>query len=222
MNRILDTLIPTALLALVVATSAQAQPPHFAGLLDSADSNKDGAISREELAAVDVFALLDRNSDGKIDLFDLGPAFRMRADGGFLLHLADEDKDGKLTKADWQFFLSKADANSDGQLSYNELMAFLPPPPAPPEAPAAPAVPDAPRAPHHVHGIAPVMPNMPVPPMPPGPPANLSIEDLVGNFDRFDANQDGELSGDELPNRMWHPRHYGAPGSGSEASKSDG
>ncbi len=52
-------------------------------------------MSRAELAAVDVFAKLDTNQDGKLDDQDVDRVFFFHGpQGGFLLQLAAEENDG--------------------------------------------------------------------------------------------------------------------------------
>ena len=216
MSKILVTTIPAALLAATFGLPLEAQPapPHFmppslATLMEAADTNKDGAISRTELAAIDVFAKLDTNKDGKIDGSDVDRFFSFRGpQGTFLLRVADEDEDGKLTRADWQTFISKSDSDGDGVLESAELRSVMPAPPAPPEPPEAPAPPDPPAAMGAGAPARPaIAPRPPLPPLPP-PPPELDASELAELFDRFDANQDGLLEAAELPpsRLIWRQR----------------
>jgi hypothetical protein len=197
------TLPVAATLALAAVDLASAQPRHLpspaiAGLIESADADKDGAVTRAELEAVDVFAKLDTNKDGKIDDSDVDHVFFFHAapHGGFLLRLAVEEKDGTLSRADWDAWIAKNDSDGNGLLEQEELRSLMPTPPVPPEPPAAP------RAPAPPPGMAaprpPMPPDAPRPPLPP-PPPELDAEDLAAAFDRFDTNKDGILEKSELP-----------------------
>ena len=227
MKKLLATTIPTTLWALALASPAAAQPPEgrllpppFATLIDSADANKDGALTRAELAAIDVFAKLDTNQDGKIDGTDFDRVFVMHGapHGAFLLRVADEDQDGKLTRADWQDWISKTDADRDGLLQHDELKASLPAPPAPPEAPEPP---DAPPA-QPGFGRPPLPPQAPQAPLPPEPP-KLNASELAATFDRFDTNHDGLLEGAELPpSRFFWRQRLPAPTDTTGTQKSTG
>lgn len=213
MDRIFVSTIPAALMAMVFSLPAQGQgpdrkflPPPLASLIEIADADGDGAISRSELAAVDVFANLDVNEDGKIDASDVDRVFVFHSggpQGAFLLRAADEDKDGKLSRADWQIFVAGVDTDGDGILQASELRNLMPPPPEPPAAPEAPLAPGTP---------APVMvPRPPLPPAaprPPLPPPEFDAAALAAMFERFDANKDGVLESSELPpSRMiWRQR----------------
>lgn len=184
-------------------TTGAFPPSPLANLIAAADSDQDGAISRSELAAIDVFAKLDSNQDGKIDNQDVDRLFFVHPlQGAFLLRLAAEDNDGTLTRADWQSWLAKADADGDGMLKRDELKSLMPTPPTPPEPPAAPMAPAPPGAP-----APPASPRPPLPPLPPAPP-ELATADLAATFDKLDANKDGQLDSSELPpGRMfWRQR----------------
>lgn len=208
MNRILEATIPTALLALVFGAPAPAQEARFPPspvktLIESADADDDGVVTRAELAAIDVFAKLDTNQDGKLSDADVDQVFVFHAGrrGAFLLRAADEDQDGKLTRADWQSWITEIDADGDGVLQPEELRAILPPPPDAPEAPEPPAPPAPPskagasRVPAPPRGLA------PLPPMPPHPlaPPEFSAADLGELFEELDANGDGLLEKSEMP-----------------------
>lgn len=217
MNKILAITIPAAFWAATFAATAEAQPgtpaappapprfPALAALFEGADTNKDGAISRAELEAVDVFAKLDTNADGKIDAADADHVFFFHSGpkGGILLRLADEDQDGKLSRTDWQIFIDKADTDGDGTLASAELRGLMPVPPSPPAPPAPPAPPLAPGPPPPgVPVSVPLPPGAPRPPLPPLPPAppEFDAAELAAMFDQFDANKDGVLEASELPN----------------------
>lgn len=228
MDRFFAGTIPTALLAMAFSLPAHAQspgrpfvPPPLSSLIESADADGDGAISRSELAAIDVFAKLDANKDGKIDAADVDRVFFFHSglpQGGFLLRVAAEDKDGKLSRADWQSFVAAADTDGDGILQASELRGLMPLPPEPPAAPEAPLAPGTP---------APVMvprpprpPAAPRPPLPP-PPPSFDAAALAAMFERFDANKDGVLEASELPpsRTIWRQRLSAAAG---EPAREDG
>lgn len=218
MDRLFVSTIPAALLAMVFSLPAEAQgpdrkfvPPPLASLIETADTDGDGAISRAELAAIDVFAKLDVNKDGKLDASDVDNVRFFHTGGphgGFLLRAADEDKDGKLSRADWQIFVAGADSDGDGILQASELRSLMPLPPVPPSAPEAPEAPLAPGAPAPVAVQRPPLPPAaPRPPLPP-PPPELDAAELAAMFERFDANKDGVLEAGELPpsRMMWRQR----------------
>lgn len=211
MNRMLALTLPAALLAATFGLPAAAETPAkttmpappspLAGLIAAADTDKDGAVSRAELAAVDVFAKLDANQDGKLDDQDVNRFFFFHGpQGGFLLRLAAEENDGALTKAGWQAWVAKADADGDGVLEREEMRSLMPEPPVPPAAPAAPPAPPGAPAPIAV-------PRPPAPPTPPVPP-QIDAADLAAAFDKFDTNKDGQIDASELPpSRMiWRQR----------------
>lgn len=223
MNRMLALTLSAALWAATFGLPAAAETPAkttrplppspLAGLIAAADTDKDGAVSRAELAAVDVFAKLDANQDGKLDDQDVDRFFFFHGpQGGFLLRMAAEENDGTLTKAGWQAWLSKADADGDGVLEREELRSLMPEPPVPPVPPVAPAAPPAlPGAPAPA-----AVPRPPAPPAPPVPP-QIDTADLAAAFDKFDTNKDGQLDAAELPpSRMiWRQRLATGAGTGT-------
>lgn len=224
MDRLFVSTFPAALLAMAFSLPAEAQgpdrkfvPPPLASLIETADADGDGAISRAELAAIDVFAKLDVNQDGKVDASDVDNVRFFHSGGphgGFLLRAADEDQDGKLSRADWQIFVAGADSDGDGILQTSELRSLMPLPPVPPAAPEAPQPPDAPRASLAPGAPAPLaVPRPPLPPAAPRPPLppplpELDAAELAAMFERLDANKDGVLEAGELPpsRMMWRQR----------------
>jgi Ca2+-binding EF-hand superfamily protein len=109
-------------------------PPLFAKL----DRDRDGALSKEELAkAVDLFGELDANGDGRLDPGELfrpdGQPQRPQTDtnpqrGDFLTRLIkdnDRNEDGKLSRDEaperMRANFERADRNSDGSLDADEL-----------------------------------------------------------------------------------------------------
>lgn len=230
MNRILEATLPTALLVIVFGTPAQAQegrflPSPISGLIESADANNDGVVTRAELAAIDVFAKLDTNQDGKLSFADGDHVlFHGARRGSFLLRAADEDQDGKLTKADLQGWFNKIDDDADGVLQPEELRAVMPPPPDVPDAPEAPAPPEPPSKTTATRRPLPNPVMVPRPPMPPPPvaPPELTANELKEMFDAADTNGDGLLDSDELPPglHIWQQRIQVAPA--PKAGKSGG
>ena len=197
MHKIFISTLPiVAIWTLAAGDSASAQPL-VSALIESADADKDGAVSRAELEAVDVFAKLDTNKDGKIDEADVDRVFFFHGGphGGFLLRLAAEEKDGSLSRADWDAWIAKNDTDGNGLLEQEELRSLMPTPPVPPEPPAAPRAPAPPGMPAP---RPPLPPDAPRPPLPP-PPPELDASDLAEAFDRFDTNKDGLLEKSELP-----------------------
>src|SRR5688500_13585967 len=122
MTRIRIALVTAGLLA-GAATVAVARPhgghdgprgwDHFA---EKHDTNGDGAVTREELAAGNErFARLDENADGRVTEDE----FRAALAGRVLGHLAtraDEDRNGELTQAEWSAFLAELAEDGDGSL----------------------------------------------------------------------------------------------------------
>ena len=124
MTRIRIALAAAGLLA-GAATVAVARPhgahdgplgwEHFA---EKHDTDRDGAVTREELAATaagDRFARLDENADGRVTEDE----FRAAIAGRVLGHLAmraDEDRNGELTQGEWSAFLAELDEDGDGSL----------------------------------------------------------------------------------------------------------
>lgn len=129
-------ILVTAALA-AMATAAQAQ--NFGrfdsmGSLETADSNGDGTITRQEYAASrDArFASLDRNHDGAISKSDFGRLAKFRPEAAnrlnALIRQVDQNQDGKATKAEFSSapmpLFDRADSNADGKLDQGELAAL--------------------------------------------------------------------------------------------------
>jgi Ca2+-binding EF-hand superfamily protein len=103
-------------------------------VLDSADANHDGLITRAEFqeARMRIFIRLDRNGDGYIDKSDAsgGPLRRRKVEqviAGLVSRL-DKDGDGRISRAEFQsapmVMFERADLNHDGVVDAQELAAF--------------------------------------------------------------------------------------------------
>lgn len=100
-----------ALAVAVASTSALAHPRghwgHGGGMFQRADTDGDGAISRDEYRAWQdaVFAKRDRNSDGLLDEADRAEDTTKRrhraARGATLRKQLDTDNDGKISKVEF-------------------------------------------------------------------------------------------------------------------------
>jgi Ca2+-binding EF-hand superfamily protein len=87
-----------------------------------ADRDQDGKISREELTAMhaSLFEQLDANNDGVVTVAEADPHF---------MDLADQNRDGKVTKQENEVYASEAaardlaqcDTNGDDALSGEEI-----------------------------------------------------------------------------------------------------
>lgn len=158
------TLIFAAALALPGAAIAQtppAQPQAAApqsmsradylktvdGRFATIDTNHDGAVTKDEIAAMQAKALaeaqtaeqksieadfkkLDTNKDNSLSLAEFkaaAPALRPRQTADQMLAEIDSNKDGKVTSAEYRAAplanFDKADANHDGTLTAQELAA---------------------------------------------------------------------------------------------------
>jgi hypothetical protein len=119
----------------MMAARALAGPrqPDPARIFDSADTNGDGVITREEFHAARerLFGRLDRNGDGYIDRNDLSGrlAGRQKAQERLaeLVAQLDKDADGRLSKAEFVEgptpLFDRADTDHNGELSKNEVAA---------------------------------------------------------------------------------------------------
>ena len=129
-------LVCAGVLAAALSGTACAQMRGSPGqMLEKADANKDGVVTREEYheARMAMFAKLDRNDDGFIDQED-APKFRRRGngDGGermdALKQELDRDSDGRISREEFAngplLVFEKADSNKDGKLDSAEIDAF--------------------------------------------------------------------------------------------------
>jgi Ca2+-binding EF-hand superfamily protein len=124
--------------ALVFAGPALAKPKGEGGrgqMLQAADANKDGVISRAEAttAREQHFARMDVNDDGFLTKEDREAAKAARETerrargGGEGPGRADTDGDGKISKAEFMAapmpMFDRVDANGDGQITQDEMKA---------------------------------------------------------------------------------------------------
>ncbi|MEP7245772.1 MAG: EF-hand domain-containing protein [Gammaproteobacteria bacterium] len=138
---------PAVLLAATPTTTAGSPAPgsdrggHEGAWFNRLDTNKDGAVSKEEAqAAADervtkMFAELDTNHDGQITQDEVRAAHEakkaeMEAKFAARVKQADTNGDGLLSKEEVQAGLpmlargfDRLDTNKDGQLSSDELQA---------------------------------------------------------------------------------------------------
>jgi len=122
-------------LGAAISGSACAQMRGGAGqMLEKADANKDGRVTREEYAQsrLQMFDKLDRNDDGFVDQED-APKVRRRQGGGgermeALKDGLDRNADGRISREEFangpMLAFEKADANQDSQLDHAEIEAF--------------------------------------------------------------------------------------------------
>lgn len=119
----------------MMAVRAVAQPrqPDATKMFDSADTNGDGVITREEFrsACERGFARLDRNGDGYIDKSDMPSRLigRQKAQERLARMTArlDKDGDGRISEAEFVDGLAPlfdlADTDHNGELSKEEVAA---------------------------------------------------------------------------------------------------
>lgn len=102
---------------------------HGLGFLRQADANKDGVITKEEVAALADrdFAQWDRNKDGVIDQADRDALRAEMVDYAVkrMAHRMGAGPDGKITREQFQAKaaerFARLDANNDGKLTRGEL-----------------------------------------------------------------------------------------------------
>lgn len=104
-----------------------------AALLDNADANHDGVVTREEFAAARAwrFTQFDRNHDGVLSMDDFPRLSRRGGDRAerlqTLIHALDMDGDGRVTHEEMRNapspLFDRFDANHDGRLDAGELAA---------------------------------------------------------------------------------------------------
>ena len=112
---------------------AQQRQPDPSRIFDSADTNGDGVITREEFHAARerLFGRLDRNGDGFIDKDDMSGrlAGRQKAQERLaaLVTQLDKDGDGRVSKSEFidgsTPLFDRADTDHNGELSRDEVAA---------------------------------------------------------------------------------------------------
>jgi EF-hand domain pair/EF hand len=113
---------------------AQQRQPDPSKIFESADTNGDGVITREEFHAARerLFARLDRNGDGYIDEDDMSGrlAGRQKAQERLaeLVSQLDSDRDGRVSKTEFidgpTPLFDRADTDHNGELSKDEVAAM--------------------------------------------------------------------------------------------------
>lgn len=112
---------------------AQQRQPDPSRIFDSADTNGDGVITREEFHAARerLFARLDRNGDGFIDKDDMSGRLVGRQKTqerlAALVTQLDTDGDGRVSKSEFvdgpTLLFDRADTDHNGELSRDEVAA---------------------------------------------------------------------------------------------------
>jgi hypothetical protein len=135
----LSALLSPALLAMAAlhAAPAPAQIGRAQGdagaTLQSADTNKDGIVTRAEFngARIARFAQMDRNGDGFVSRDDFRTLLRLRPQAGqrldSLLAAGDANHDGRLSREEQLAapmpLFERVDANRDGKIDAKEMAA---------------------------------------------------------------------------------------------------
>ncbi len=227
--------------AMLMTVSVSAQPPAERGadvwthLSAELDADQDGTISREEFdQATSRFPRLDSNGDGVLteDDFAEGSGFghKRKASGPMgagLVRGADVDRDGTITSGEWDQFLLTADPDGDGVVDPADLRpshprrrggrpGFSGPGFSGPgvSGPGEQSDDSAERQELHQQRRLEMQQRM-LDSVDRNQNGNLDIDDMNTIFGELDLNTDGELSGDELPQRRRGPRRGGRGGPGS-------
>ena len=113
---------------------AQQRQPDPSRIFDSADTNGDGVITRDEFHAARerLFVRLDRNGDGFIDKDDMSGRLvgRRKAQERLatLVTQLDKDGDGRVSKSEFVDgpapLFDRADTDHNGELSRDEVAAM--------------------------------------------------------------------------------------------------
>ncbi len=166
------------------------------------DENQDGAISREEFdRATSRFPRLDQNEDGVLTAEDFATIVERgkeargeRKAGGMLIRMADANRDHELTLEEWNTFLTAVDTDLDGLVSVEELRATRP------ERAGRRLGPQAQEGEGRGERVFGEL-------FDENGDGLVEVSEISGVFADLDTNQDGVISGEELP------RHGGPKGS---------
>jgi Ca2+-binding EF-hand superfamily protein len=119
---------------MMAARAVTQRQPDPTRIFDSADTNGDGVITREEFHAARerAFTRLDRNGDGYIDKDDapMRPGARHAAKDRLaqLVAQLDEDGDGRISQTEFVDgptpLFDRADTDHNGELSREEVAAI--------------------------------------------------------------------------------------------------
>ena len=121
--------------AAAMRTAGAMRRPDPAQMLQKADTNGDGIVTRAEFTAARdrLFTRLDRNGDGYLTKDDAPPrlAARRKGQGSGLaqaMAMLDKDGDGRVSRAEFVdgpgLIFQRADTNHDGVVDAAELAAF--------------------------------------------------------------------------------------------------
>ena len=131
MRKSILTHVAAVLLALLSGAALSQGKPEHVPLLQRADTNKDGLISRDEFLAwrAERYARLDSNQDGVLDENDARQRARERMERrGNIREEFDTDQDGKISKEEFingpTPVFDQADTDGNGALDAKELEAF--------------------------------------------------------------------------------------------------
>jgi hypothetical protein len=134
-SRLASTLIAPLALAVLLPAAAQAMPRFGSpeAMLDRADANHDGRVSRAEFLAARAaqFDQLDRNHDGMVRLDEYPRLASSKRAGAqrlkTLISATDRNRDGQVDRGEFvsapTLVFDRADANRDDVLDKAELAA---------------------------------------------------------------------------------------------------
>ncbi|HEU4600947.1 MAG TPA: EF-hand domain-containing protein [Steroidobacteraceae bacterium] len=133
LRKIATTTLVLAFAAAAHAGDASPMHRHHGGMLEAADTDKDGTVTRDEFLAwrTQQFNHMDRNGDGVIDDADRQMTDQkreaMKARGEQMREKLDANGDGKITKDEFVNapapMFDKADTDGNGVLDAKELQA---------------------------------------------------------------------------------------------------
>lgn len=156
-------------------------PPAWDEFAERHDVNGDGQVTEQELFQTFApFDRLDADGDGVVTEADFD-AHRGRMAFTFMARRADRDRDGEVTAAEWDAWFAARDSNGDGVLDAEDF------------ADRRPGM----RRPKGDFGQA----------LDADGDGEVTRADLTALAARYDANGDGVLQADELPETG--PRHGG-------------